>query len=345
MYGTGSLFVWRCCLAGVCRNRPPSGVGMGKSKGRRKYSPGPGSDRRLKLESSGFVDAEVDDEVSDLAELNTNSDSEAPPSQDLASTSASKTEKWSLKGSPNPFLSGKGFPILSDLQAKGVLPKFFPLIWLRIVDWERPENRIFKAEAIDAAAKGQTELDLFLKIAADNFGFDMKDLERQRLEEASLIISQTKPDLEMKIDEVLANSPSTFLSEVGRRAYLPPISEDPHTGDSPIASESGTCKKTRATSPDASIETVDYASDVLLDAVVGKVAAFVELFAAVDDSKKVVDKGSVATVRKSANKPDDSAHQLNPHQAALASVIEASKGLYSNSSEDTAHKEGCNSCS
>lgn len=189
-----------------------------------------------------------------------------PSSQDKVLTPATKSKPWSLQGSPNPFLSGKGFPILSDLQAKGVSPGILPLIWLRILDFEHPKNWGFRADVLKAATKGHTELDLLLKRTADKLGFDLEDLEQQRLEEASSNGSQTKLDLGATFTEVFANSPSTFLSEAGRRALLYP---------SP--------KKAQ---PDA----VDFALnfDVLIDAVVGNAKASNKLSTAANDSDEVV---------------------------------------------------------
>lgn len=216
----------------------------------------------------------------------------------------------------------KGFPILSDLRAEGVSPGTLPL---RVIDWERPENRDFKADVIHAATEGQAELDLLLKRAAENFEFDLEDLECQRVEEAS-----QNPGLEAIIDQVLANSPSTFLSEAGRRAFLPPISEKPHNGDPPVAGDSGICRGTHV-----QITAADNGSDVSLDAAANNGKASDELFAAAGDGKKAIGEVPVAADRNSASGIDAS---VNPSpdlvndaeiDVFVASTAETSKILYS----------------
>lgn len=137
------------------------------------------------LESSDFDGVEVSDleKFSNQPPLYGLDIGLQPPSapdpvlQAKVSTPISKPGSWSLWGSLNPFLSGKGFPILSDLQAQGVSPETLPLIWLRIVDWERLENRDFKSLVIEAATMGQAVLDSLLKQGAEKDGFDLDDLE------------------------------------------------------------------------------------------------------------------------------------------------------------------------
>lgn len=312
-------------------------------KGKKKIN-SPAGGKGFSLEDLGFEEGSDNPIEPDLG-LSGGSNSQIPstpvPVQRAKDSSpVGKQNRWSLKGTPNPFLTGKGFPILAELQAQGVSLGILALIWLRILDWEDPRNRDFKAEVLEAASKGQVELDLLLKRTTEHSEFDLEDLEGQRLEEASLVGPQTKPDFETRIDEVLANSPSSFLSETGRRA-LPPISEKPHTWDSPVAGDFGICRGTHATGTEALTPTVavDNASVIPFGAAVGNTEASDEFSVVANGSNKAIGIVPVAADRMLASRLVDFVPDL--HNAAMintsiASVTKTSKRLPSDFAPENA---------